>query len=514
MIAITSRPDRVNIHSASSVSRHVCSRHPILFEFARQDFPLQNVVNDNGNAIIVIDASLPYVDLIEVGDTIYVSQFGKNGTVSFINAAGGSLYFFTDIPFSAFLGGYVVHTSRQAYRLSIDVVIGNAAGATTETVTLEVNTNPQGKARVDVSSVVNSFFAKKNLFKYNETNWRDNYVHGAFFLRYQEKWKDTTLTKITDSITVSLFGVNVTVNRFYFTVDAVKNLLDNYGQNLCDYVPFNNTLLNDYPAKFLSDFSKPTYFVGYPFDLAFIYSSEVAYTSITKNEERYNGQGALIGGANYAIDSSRAGGVHRLMLAGGYSSDTKEVQVYLKGNSIEQRSYYETGFIADNYFEKIPPAPVALDPYDLTEHKAVKIATPCIDNPVYLAWRGTKGNWNYWLFSLKRDGFTSSKPQSEFSVDVTELSTATARSMFIDRERSPQKNLYTRIAAEDFSGFATIENSPCVQMLVNPDLLATQPERAWLTVNLVPKSLSRDMRSSLIEIELTIELPQSFSIPN
>ena len=62
------------------------------------------------------------------------------------------------------------------------------------------------------------------------------------------------------------------------------------------------------------------------------------------------------------------------------------------------------------------------------------------------------------------------------------------------------------IGQKQLSGMKGIERSPCVMMLVGTN--------KWLRVRIVPKGFKIDTRAKNIPVEITIELPDTYSVAN
>ena len=51
-------------------------------------------------------------------------------------------------------------------------------------------------------------------------------------------------------------------------------------------------------------------------------------------------------------------------------------------------------------------------------------------------------------------------------------------------------------------------------MLYKPELLATEPQRAWLGVTVAPKGFKYVQGVSNVDVELTFDLPDYYSVGN
>jgi hypothetical protein len=94
------------------------------------------------------------------------------------------------------------------------------------------------------------------------------------------------------------------------------------------YVPTYDNARTD-KAKFQSVFKRPTYFVGYPFSLNFIYSDNMTNSQLTRKEQTKDINGNTISNTTDNMNMAFRFTANRLMLKQGYTSNVKTVDIWL-----------------------------------------------------------------------------------------------------------------------------------------------------------------------------------------
>lgn len=503
MIIIQSAPYKPHTENSIRISWWNCSRHPMLFTFWRIDMVIgaMAAMTSGKTAIQFALTQTAALELNE-GDTVFVKTadglYNTTGTLTYVDTSNGSFYYIeTDIDWvgAPVGGGYVNNLSRSGYYVEAEI-LGTDPVSGTQRVwgTARVSTNNEGFARLDASGYLHGYVDKVNGYDYTTKNVIDPYVFGSFVLRYTGKWVNgSESTTYTDT------------NRVWF-VDAVKNLLSKYGQNLCDYLPFNDSTLTE-KAKFLCDFERPTYFQGYPFDLSVIVPDFVGNSvGATANEERHLVDGTVDGTSDTALIQYKENAVQRVKLVESYATDITDIDFWLNAGDLAQEDYIESGYIDSNYFESI--GAVAVSPFRFTEIKNIKVVNPCDDSPIYLAWRNSKGGWSYWLFTKFQEHNIGSKVSGVVGQEPDDLETAMHREITTSIRQSEKITVGGVVKIEDISGLRYLESSPRVQMLIS------QSPLTWLTVQMAPKGIKYRTDGNNIDVEFDILLPETYTIPN
>ena len=209
---------------------------------------------------------------------------------------------------------------------------------------------------MDVSTYLKSNVDYINEFGYDVLNWLDSNLGGMFNITFSENWT---------GYEGSFSGLSETDLNYY--TNSAKQIQDTFGSNMGEYVPFLTYGSGETKAKFLSAFTSPTYFTGFPFDLSFIYSENIFGFEVKKHEETKGINGDTIATTNDLLDFNSGTGVHRLMLKEGYASTVKTVDVWLdntEGDTIPpvvvEMEFIDSGYVDDGYFEVLNDITVTL----------------------------------------------------------------------------------------------------------------------------------------------------------
>lgn len=511
MILINKRPDRAQKNNAALISRWGCANQPYLFELWRQDVTVISC-HDGVAGLIVVKAEVNSANMaiaggLSVGDEIYVASgtITSEGTHQFYNTTGTIVsiavnptyvLFYTTIPTEQATtdGGYMNVVGRKNYYLSVILNVFNPIKNITETFVQKLTPDSYGRMRLDASGFLSKAISRVNRFDYSVLNLKSTGAYGSFYFSHQERYLGFTGMVVNDPIT-------------YNFADAVKQVSQDYGQNLCDHVLFPSSFTP--AAKFLTRFDSPTYFVGYPFDLSFIYSGELTFMQILCKEDEFNANGSALSSISRQIDTGQRNAVNRLTLSGtGYTAQTSQLDVFLRANSFVQESYFESGYIEDLYFENDPPSPPALTPYDLTERKRIRISTPCAKNPVYLCWKNQLGGFDYWLFEMNQIRSGGAKHEGDFVNDSDDVADQIVRIQKINVSSGEKISCGANVSINDLLGIKGLEKSPNVYLLTSLSPIT------WIQMVVVPKGFTYQTKGTNVDVLIELEYPQEYTLAN
>lgn len=490
-----------------------CSRHPAIFTFIRKDSAITTFLSVGGKLRIVLTSPNPtsvFYDAV-VGSSIAVADnnnaYNKVGTITAVVLPGTPDFIFdTDINFvgSPPAGGWVNLLDVKNYYLDV-AIYGKPPiiGQTVPYGSARVSVNAFGYGTLDVHEYLNGYIKKINAFQYAVRNQMDPHVWGQYRIEYRERW----VGKVAGPYTVDL-GI-------YYFVDATKYLKSPYGQNLCDYVPFNATLTNK--AKFLTDFEKPTYWQGLPFSLSFIFPIELTSRTVgmTANEEQFDKSGASLGPNDWALSIVKNFGVQRLtldatMTGTPYPDYVGELDYWINTGDIPAETYLVDTYIDPDYYETLPP--VTLTPTQVSEKKRIKVATTCPENLFFVAWRNSKGGWSYWAFQKTQEYANTIKVGGYFGTEPQDLEYAMEREVSTFIDHAEKVTVGALVDIEDLDGLKFIESSPRVQLLLNPFDTLNPP--SWLTLKINPKGTKYRSDAQRVEVEFDFYLPDFYTVPN
>lgn len=514
-MSIIARPQRAHALNPSKFIRYNSNRQPYVFTFQRSDVPV-TVFDFQGYFLLTTTQQdwgvLDYQN-ITAGDVITIVINGNTytGEVTQLNQ---NFELETNIPFvsNPVNVGFVNWAKKTAYKFFLQIYAYIPSTQQTDFLG-EVYGTPakNGVCKLDVRTLLEYKMEKRNKFKFNTVHQSDYSGWNYFAVEWKQYYiEDGTIVNTQYQRDKELVG-GLPVEIRYYTVDGAKQLLTTYGQNYADYYPQRVTGVN---AKFLTLFDKPTYFIGYPFSLTFIYTEEgMQGFAVTREEDKFDLNGNNVGhvDANFGSSKQRIG-LHQLTLNGSYSADVTNVDVWLESGASASNFYVEEDYVADNYTLDTLSAPAPV--FRLTEKKNVLINTECRKNPIYLMWKNVLGGWDFWLFDKVNETNYKAKQTGTFAIENENIETGIYRERLLSAGLTKGYILGDTVKPNEADAIAQIEMSPQVYMLWNPSQLTVNPDLAWLGVNIVPKGVKYTSRETSVEIEIQIELPEFYNVAN
>lgn len=340
-LSINSFPRKYVNDSASLVSNWNSVHHPIKFGLIRKDLAVTSV-SEQGGYVRINFSVAPY---ILNGESIYLSSGVYAGVYTVTAFSNDYNYIIINKTYtSSSVGGYINRLSgRENYYVSTRVYLVNEFN---QYVLIGTSVNKpfsDGNVVVDVSAFLKSAIDFNETFEFDVLNKKDTTLSGRFNISYSENWDGSE----------GEFSTPDTQNVFYFT-NSVKQIQDRYGANMGEYVPFATVTT----TKFLTSFSRPTYFEGFPFALSFIFSDKIYARRINKVEETKNVNNSVIDSIESELDNSEALFVNRLMLDESYTDEIKSIDVWLEDDSLLCLMYVDEDYVDDDYVEERCDLPV------------------------------------------------------------------------------------------------------------------------------------------------------------
>lgn len=198
-------------------------------------------------------------------------------------------------------------------------------------------TTYSGIINFDVSAIVNSFLQKEFNYTGTTVNQKDPGSYIRFYIKYYERSYNEILTTNSD-------GANPV-----FAVAAANQIGYKHGSNLAEYVPYASDITPK--AKYLSRFVEPTYYVGYPFFLSFIYSENIAGISMKKQEEELDINRNIVATTEQSLDPSQIRSVNSLKLRENYTPLTQYVRLAAQTGVAITDTYVDLGYVDLGYTE-------------------------------------------------------------------------------------------------------------------------------------------------------------------
>lgn len=339
---ITQFPSRIVNSNNTTVSKYNALHFPIIYLLQREDYQIVSVKVISSvihwtwvKKVMVSMLPVSNPDSINVGDQIYLRS-GQYDSICTVTQVLNTSQFYVDaVANGSSSGGFInLNTVRSNYFIQTDI-LKVVANTYTLVGTIKNRADNRGVVRIDVQPFVKGLEGYDNTFAYNQINKADHNSSGIFNIRYQEGWSTNTIA--------NLYSAVVTPSTMMYFINGAKQLLDLYGQNFGEYVPF----VSGVPlAKFLNSINKnydegtPTMFAGFPFDVQFVYSDAIAGYTVKRAVDWYDASNQGTGLLPTALILSERYFVNRLMIPA-IPAAAKYIKVYLLlDNAAPQNNLY------------------------------------------------------------------------------------------------------------------------------------------------------------------------------
>lgn len=251
-LSVTQRP---SISYGGDTSKWNAARNPLVYRMQRRDYTY-NQVNNNGGFMQLQFTGVNIASSFVVGNLVYTSTGGQ-GTVTASTFSGGNTLVTLNIAYSAATGGYVNnHSTRTLYQVEIEVY--NLANELLNDDPFAYTPDSQGNLLIDIAAIIKANLIDDIDFDLTGTTevFDDTNVYTGFYIKYREVWTGSAESQTNDS-----------ANQFYATLSALQ-IPSATGGNLAVYVvPV---------TKYLTKFTSPIMWRGYPFLLSAIIKEDIA----------------------------------------------------------------------------------------------------------------------------------------------------------------------------------------------------------------------------------------------
>jgi hypothetical protein len=303
------------------------AHQPITFEMQRVDATVVSKYNVSGVEIhFKLNSTIP--TSVKTGQKVYYIQGVYSKTLTVKGISGNILKVAYD---STLLGGVLgTFIFDEAYKGHyIETKVSFVNGTKYEVIgSVKNKTDNFGIAKVSIQELLSTKCINENNFLYNSINKHQFGEGSKFNIQIREVYNG-----IAGSYT-SLQDANV----LYYT-NSAKQVQEKYGYNMGEYVPTYDATRSD-KAKFQSVFKRPTYFVGYPFSLNFIYSDNMLNYQLVRKEQTKDINGSVIANTTDNLSVNSRYYANRLMLKQGYTSNVKTVDIWLEINGVTTQNQY------------------------------------------------------------------------------------------------------------------------------------------------------------------------------
>lgn len=492
---------------SGNVSRWSAVFNPIVFRYQRKDYRVTFMREDYGAFMVVyLNKELTEAEKELFADArVFIKtetrQFHARAFNVFYNDRPGETGIsVTDFP-QLFTepddsSGYLnVLSAKIGHRFVTEITLDAAQPGQNKTiVTARHSANPQGEVRAVVSKYLKPVLAARDDFKYLVLNERDTNLSASYTVRYREEWDNGAGEWASAG------------DPFYVTFSALQ-MGNEHGSNMAKYVPFAYEPNASRLAHFLTEYREPVFYLGLPFDLAFIYSEDLIGKDVYVKEQplgvNYQSLGGPVDSAllneNGAVLLNENGGrlmntlsieaddvtvvpqlgVNRLRLSGLYPAQARYISVYLyvlDGAGNEQR---------------------------ITQIQRVKILKKPNCDFKYIKWLNPVGGWSYALFEYKIEHDLDVSDTVMIDRYVDDFSTQNTAQDVISREAGRKETVGRNgVPADELKALSSVFYSVKVYVLTQEN------PRQWQTV-IVDSSGKKgyNTKDEAGDFEMTYRLP-------
>lgn len=329
----------VNGHKSKWFPAH----QPITFEIQRFDANVTLKNNASNFNEIHFYLNIPVPSTVKAGQKFTYIR-GESSQILTIKSVQGNIIKIVAI--TGILGGTLGNINfTDAYKgYFIETKISFVDNTTYKEIgTIKSKPNDIGKAKVSVQELLATKCINQNNFPYNAINLHQFGEGSRFNVQVRESYNGVA----------GNFSALSKTDALYYTNSALQ-IQEKYGYNMANYVPTLDSGRVD-KAKFQSVFKRPTYFVGYPFSLSFIYSDNMLNYQLVRKEDTKDINGNIVANTSSNLSTASRDWANRLMLKQDYTSDIKTVDVWLEANEVTVQNPYVQGGYSSGYYRPYQP---------------------------------------------------------------------------------------------------------------------------------------------------------------
>jgi hypothetical protein len=494
--------------SGGNISRWSAAFNPVIFTYQRRDYGILNIyAGAEQKTSVLIDGALTNgAATVAEGDLVYLNAGHYNGVYKILSVYPYSNTITIDAPYvaSQLNDGYInINKLRPYYCVSTQITYQDKLTGQQQNIKATHRPNNSGLVKADISSFLQSLLRAKDDSDNTQINFRDDNLSASYTISYAEVWQNTDGKDTTP--------VYINIAKPYYVLFAARQLGDEYGGNMAAFVPFKTVDGASKRARWVTDFAEPAYSSGYPFDIGFIYSVDLAgqnvYCEITPLDINRRPLPDSVE-TTYLLNEDGS-----FLL----NQDNSKLVIFrqpITNEPIKQgiaqhiglnRLRINTAFSSRvHYFNlELKYADAGNTVHTITQTQTIRVDSAGNDQSVYLRWIGLTGSWNYYRFVHNQE--VTLDVQNAVIVKNHIIDWANQDSM--EDVISKSAGVKMKVMAEDLSvadikGLQSIKYSPKVQMLVS-----SNPVK-WQTVVLNTATFAEyETRNGQAPFSITFNLP-------
>jgi hypothetical protein len=293
----------------------------------------------------------------------------------------------------------------------------------------------------------------------------------------------------------------------YIALNAVRQALSPYGQNMADYlysVDYGTSSL-DFLGKFFTEFEQMPLFWYSPVNNPI--ASEVTYffpsigVPLTKNMID-NDAGYEIQTQYYDADGTTSNGVTALNVF------TDEGFIYINYASVASPAY-QFAYLETNMQSRSISNLIIIPDYRM-------IPTRVCNNPVAIKWKTDLGGWDVWVFEGNSPVTVGVETTDTYANPYTDLQSLTEVNRQYQKRRTPLQSVSADgLSLNYVKALSKVLSSPNVLLCVSDLSVAGASAEDWVTVNVLDGDTQLyDQRLNKYRFEMEFELLEEFTISN
>ncbi len=464
-LTVTQRPSTT---ISGNTSKWNAAKNPIVYKMQRKDYSITAVTDSGGALRITVNTNLVTLTtaqggVVLSGHTMWVATDNGvyNGlyTVATVTNAANSVVTFTAGTYiAAATTGYINLMRRINYRVRVDIY--NAANTLIQTASY--SPDKAGLLQADVSTPILNTLSVDNVADYvtGFVTQDETTAYVKFYIKYLEIWNSSAETETNDS-----------ANQF-FALYGARQIGDLYGGNLAEYVNYEDATPL---AVFLTKFTRPSVWRGYPFSIHTI-TSDNQTTNSNFRIEYFDLAGSSIS-SNVVTKAANAGELIRF-------SPNNALAIPSNAATVQIR-YERTGIVV------------------LSQTITCDIKDPC-SNPIHLYWRNSLGGDAFWMFDFNQTysyRYDNGRKAERYVLFASNLT---------DNEFDAINDLNTlgEVYNPAYTELTTSVNKSQARIGAQVYMMDATGKKTGVIV--IPTEISTKTRYSRNKIQITIELPEIY----
>lgn len=405
-------------------SSWVAVNDPVYIEYQRKDFTF-TVASTAAGYLVINFSSTPTG--VAIDDLVYVGFEGVyEGAATVTNVVGNDVTLDVQVTLGGAVFPAYMNDNTLFENYFIDVFISEAT-TSTALAQLKASPNTAGLIGIDISSALQTFVSNADslTLQVADTSVQDTNSTIAFVYFVRENWNGSS------ELPILLSDTNYGVNGAF-------QLQAEYNGNYAEYY------LNLYTEnkKIPRDFVRPKYFVGYPFDISFIFPTDLDIVPMTSSSEHFEGDFSL-GTDTSTVTATNKGTLCRIFPNIDVDISPGDTVNYV----VHQLQSNDSQLSEDLFIDVVYPDTSGCD-------------------GIYIEWLGKLGNRSYYLFNDKSEESLNVNAGETFETPFTRIDTLEERSNFFEKEATQLfKCGVSAISRNDIEGLKTLLTSVKVSVI-------------------------------------------------